>query len=355
MKKTRNLFVLKFRQEQLVPKALQNLQFKGMVYLSPDILSEATIQKAFRNNKSVLCTGISPELEIKYKAIAVGLVDDSEAYDCYTEINTDKDIAKQFASIAEYHNCDIGDHISNSSGLGGAPTPADCAYCQYLIDPRSEAGYPNNQMIYQNENFFVFTTLGQFILPYLLIIPKEHVVSYAELTESQRHDFFDVLDDVEYILKETYHVDNLLIWENGTGHGALGKAKDSVVHAHIHIAASKYTADDIGALSGYPMTKIRIEDLSSYGKHSYLLLRGKDNQDWRINDNPVLYIPRQYVRQLLAEEHGILGYGQWNWRLFPFSEKRKQATEDIYHMLANNLEHLPNRIRQNTQVLLSSL
>jgi len=354
MKKTRNLFVLKSRRKELVPKALQSLQFKGMVYLPSDVLSESAIQTAFFNNKSVLCTEISPDLELKYKAIVVRLVDFSDTYDCDTKINTSKDIAKQFESIAEQHNCDIGDHVSNSSGLNGAPRQTDCAYCQYLIDPRNEIGYPNNQMIYQNENFFAFTTLGQFVLPYLLIIPNEHVVSYAELTDSQRQDFLDVLDDIEFILKATYHVDNFLVFENGTGHGALGKAKDSVVHAHIHVVASQYTADDIERISGFPMTKTCLEDLSSYGKYSYLLLRGKNNRDWRINDNPALYIPRQYIRQILAEEHGINGHNQWNWRNFPFPEKRKQATEDIYKMLTENWEKLPDRIRQNTQVLLST-
>jgi len=82
----------------------------------------------------------------------------------------------------------------------------------------------------------------------------------AELTQEELNEFVTVLDDIKYILKLTYNCSNLLVWENGTGNKGIGKAKDSVVHSHLHIAPSNLSAKSIEEISGFDFTVETISD-----------------------------------------------------------------------------------------------
>ena len=109
-----------------------------------------------------------------------------------------------------FHIIDIyTDHKSNSSGLLERPTIKDCAYCNEIPKER--------RVFYKNDNFYVFPTYGEFIKGYLLIVPKEHVMSNAELSTEKRQEFLTVLEDISYILTLTYGAKDFLVWENGTG------------------------------------------------------------------------------------------------------------------------------------------
>ena len=341
MKKTRNLFVLTGHKQD-VQTALHKIEFKGVTVLYDEIVSYQAIFEVFANNKSVVCTSIPPLPAII--PILINIVNDNSSAYAENCINMNQeDIAGQFKNIADKYDCDIGDHKSNSSGLTDAPSAKDCAYCRYL---RHESKRPE-QTIYSSEHFFVMTTVGEFIPGYWLIIPYEHVMSNAEVDFSTQQELLTVIEDISYLLDLTYGNSTYLVWENGTGNSGRGKAKDSVVHAHPHIAPSTLTAEKIEELSGFHFEKISTEELSKYNLHSYLLVKDKANT-WRISNNPAVYIPRQYVRQLLAEEYGIPGE-QWNWREYPFEEQMMQSYYDMADAIRKNWDKLPERIKANTR------
>ena len=344
MKKTRNLFVL-LKGKEDSQTVLDELRFKGLVSFNSPNVSLQDINNVFKNNKSAVCI-CSPPSDFTEQFIPITITNSTEEFlenvDC---INLRLgDIAGQFQKIANNHNCDIGDHYSNSSGLNGIPSIKDCGYCNYIVNCENDYW---QRTVYSNENFFVIPTIGQFILGYLLIIPYKHIMSNAELTEAEMKDFMQVLEDVKYILELTYQTSNILVWENGTGNSGRGKAKDSVVHAHTHVAPSLLTADKIEAYSTFPLKEISTEEICNYNKHSYLLVQDIGNK-WRINDNPDVYIPRQYVRQLLADEYHIPGEC-WNWRTHQFLDMMMQTCNDISTALQDNWKTLPDRIKQATQ------
>lgn len=237
MKKTRNLFVLTGHKQD-VQTVLHKIEFKGVTVLYDEIVSYQAISEVFANNKSVVCISSPPLPAIT--PIQINIVNDnSSAYaENYINMNQE-DIAGQFKNIADKYDCDIGDHKSNSSGLTDAPSAKDCAYCRYL---RHESKRPE-QTIYSSEHFFVMTTVGEFIPGYWLIIPYEHVMSNAEVDFSTQQELLTVIEDISYLLDLTYGNSTYLVWENGTGNSGRGKAKDSVVHAHTHIAPSTLTAE----------------------------------------------------------------------------------------------------------------
>ena len=138
-----------------------------------------------------------------------------------------------------------------------------------------------------------------------------------------------------------------MVWENGTGNSGKGKAKDSVVHCHVHVAPSHITANKIEEISTFSLAAIKTNDIKNYNKQSYLLI--KDGTDsWKINNNPSVYIPRQYVRQILADEYGIPGE-LWNWREYPYSEQVYKTVTDITTCLKKNWNKLSPRIKSNTK------
>lgn len=339
MKKTRNLFVLTGCTQD-VKTALDHIKFKGVTVLADDNVTTQAISEVFANNKSVVCTDYPP---CNATPIVVNVVNNNTS--TFSENCIDisfGDIAGQFKSIADNFDCDIGDHKSNSSGLAGAPTASDCAYCRYL---RGESSLPE-RTIYSSEHFFAITTLGEFIPGYWLIIPYEHVMSNAEVDFSIQKELLTVIEDMCYLLNLTYGDSSYLVWENGTGNSGRGKAKDSVVHAHTHLVPSTLTAEKIEELSGFHFEKISTEELSKYSLHSYLLVKDTANT-WRISNNPAVYIPRQYVRQLVADEYGIPGE-QWNWRQYPFKEQMMQSYYDMANAIRKNWDNLPDRIKANT-------
>lgn len=332
MKQTRKIFVLNdytYEEEKIL---LQKLKFKALVVFYSKEVTVDELTDVFKNNKSALCISCVLPDNFEKKIIMC------------SNLKFDADIVEQFQDIANSYNCDIGDHKSNSSGLNGTPTVEDCAYCKFL------KGSPNvchHTILYSSTNFFVTCTLGQFINGYLLVIPYSHIMSSAELNESKRNEFITVLEDISYILKMTYNVSNVLVFENGTGNSGIGKAKNSIVHAHTHIVPSELNATAIKAISGFPFEEISFEQLPNYTKESYLLIQ-KSASSWLICQDSNLYIPRQYVRQLLADKYNIPGE-RWNWRVYHFEDKMNETDKQIMDALKKNWDKLPERIKHRTE------
>ena len=352
MKKTRNLFLL-VGSPQDIMSTLEAIQFKGLItnnYFNP--LFPENVKIAFDYNKSVIGSYDDFVGKIPKDAIVINVVPTARSHVCCSQqtiyLGETESIANQFEKIVDSLGLDIGDHKSNSSGSTDGPTKKDCAYCQYLKGHTQK----NERTIYRSENFFALPTLGQFITGYLLIIPYQHIMSFGELSAEHLEEFQIILDDIEYILKLTYpEAKDILIWENGSGTSGKGKAKDSVVHAHLHVARTRFlTADRIKNIAGFHFDELGIMDLPKFKDHSYLLMREQNKEKWLINNDPNLYIPRQYVRQLLAEEYNIPGEA-WNWRTHPFEEEMHQTVRDISSALQNNISLLPERIRNNTSFL----
>lgn len=340
MKKTRNLFVLT-GDKQDIEIALKHIQFKGVTILTENEVTLDAVSEVFANNKSIVCT-TSPSCKTFSIKIRVVNVPNPIFVDNYINISLGN-IEDQFENIASKHGCDIGEHKPNSSVLTSAPLKNDCPYCIYLQSNKLRP----EKLIYSSEHFFVITTLGEFISGYWLIIPFEHVMSNAELDFSVQKELLTVIEDMTYLLYLTYGFSNFLVWENGTGNSGKGKTKDSVVHAHTHIAPSNLTAEKIENLSCFNFETISTEELSKYNQNSYLLLKDTSNM-WRICSNPNLYIPRQYIRQLIAYEHGVIGE-RWNWRKYPYQEKMAQSYYDMAKTILRNWDTLPDRIKERTR------
>lgn len=70
-----------------------------------------------------------------------------------------------------------------------------------------------------------------------LIIPRRHVASFFDLTNDERQDMFNMVDEVKRILDERFHPDGYNIGVN------IGKAAgQSIFHVHLHLIP-RYSGD----------------------------------------------------------------------------------------------------------------
>ncbi len=354
MKKSRKLFVLS-GSERDVNIVIEELSCRYKALISANFCTENDICAIFNINKSIVCAqenfSILPNKFLK-DAICIKIINNwSINKNDLTQdfINIDAEsIPCQFKMIADKYNCDLGDETEDVFALTGNKIIKNCNLCAPCSS--SDNGKNINRVIYMNDNFFVMPTLGGFLKGDLLIIPKRHVFSIASLPKDFRSDFLKVLSDTKYILNLTYKVSDFLIWENGSNMHSKNIAKDSITHANVHIVpTSKVTAKIIKEKYNVPLSPISFDQLTNYSNASYLLLKSDDG--WEICSDPRFYIPRQFVRQVLAERYNIPG-DQWNWRIHPLIDSLNRTTDQITSALKANWSKLPNHIRENCRMFL---
>ena len=356
MKATRNLFLL-IGERTTVGSILKKLSFKGLVTAPLGTkVDNNYLDKVFDQNKSVVCysddyvenTGSEKTVQERriYRIYTSKIY--NQAHATILEGN-EEPIEKQFARVVSDFGCDIGDLKSNVPvSSDETASKATCAYCRY------QNGYAggNDRIIYQNNSFFVLATFGQFDNGQLIIIPNRHIMSNAELTAEELVEFKEALEDVEYLIKLTYSKDMILVWENGSGTAGKTKAKDSVVHAHVHVYPSVLTAEEVEETSGLKFKDISLNELEEYADVPYLLIRSEENHDvWKICPTNDVYVPRQYIRAYVAEKMGIKDE-TWNWRKYPFHDRIRETVLQIRDAVIANQDKLPERVRKNTACLL---
>lgn len=70
-----------------------------------------------------------------------------------------------------------------------------------------------------------------------LIIPRRHVASFFDLTQDERQDMFNMVDEVKRILDDRFHPDGYNIGVN------IGEtAGQSIFHVHLHLIP-RYSGD----------------------------------------------------------------------------------------------------------------
>ncbi len=345
MKKTRCAFCLVGENKELLNYVATLVgEFKATKLITGNV-TKSNVDQIFDCNKSIICTDTNIQ-NLAKTVVLIGVNNSSQMYNISIHNPDNKSnftsILKQFQEIAEHCNIDIGDHRSNATKEGPSQNPKDCVFCRYL------AGKPDHYQpsIYESPNFVVMGNTGHFVLGSLLIIPKKHIMSCAELNIEELNELNEVIWDSKYILRNIFKMDTLL-WENGSGTGGHGKDKSSIVHAHIHMNPCDMDCLKVSTEKGITPQCIEFSDLSKYQEESYLLIQNYDLK-WYIVSNPNLYIPRQYVRQLVAEHIGLPD-DLWNWRKYLFLDNVRVTTYMIRDYLLANKDNLPERIFKRTR------
>lgn len=179
-----------------------------------------------------------------------------------------------------------------------------------------------SRILAETDNFVVFPTTGGFVENYQLIVPKEHINCFGELSKEQLIELKSIILWQKQINRK-YFNSNSSMFEHGSLHPTNGSGK-SIVHAHLHIFPNNISLLDEIKKYNFNIQSIEgIEQLSVLCQKydNYLYYSDIDGRDYIITHEG---IPSQFLRMLFAKTQGI---EIWNWRDYPLIE-----------LIENNLE-----------------
>lgn len=299
-------------------------------------VNDEIVMNVYKHNKNVVHATTVYDISLaKYNPIIVKIVKGKSRFD--TMLLGLDNIMEDFPALMDSLNIDVGDHeIHDSAGV--RQNKCDCLVCR-IVEKRP---IRPEHILYETENFFAIPGLGAFFDGYIMICPKRHIMSFAELDEFEFEEFLQVLEDLKFILKSIYKKE-IFVFECGSGRNGGGKHSTSIVHAHIHLAPTNMPVLKCVQNSGIHPGLICPTDLCNYGEYPYMLYIDQTD-NWYIASDPNSYYPRQHPRQVIADYMG-LEKGQYNWRIYPHEDKLDIIAEEIYSFYRDNFETLPSWIK----------
>jgi len=192
-----------------------------------------------------------------------------------------------------------------------------CIFCNIQTNENNEL---IDKPLFKSDNFYIKLGKGMIIPGYLMIIPKEHVISMAYLTKEKLRKLFILLDETRNILEKTFN-EPVIFYEAGTS-GVRGvKFNNSIVHAHIHVAPISLSGENYSVL----IKEMFLEPfdyrncLQQLKGKPYSFLIDADNQGFA---SLVWDRQRQLFRKVLAKQVGK--ENAWNWR-----EEKNESIQNI--------------------------
>jgi len=182
-----------------------------------------------------------------------------------------------------------------------------CKFCNL-----PELGDSNFPVLFENNLFSIAVGKGTLKPGYLLLIPKRHVNSFAELNDDEMANYLKLMQEVKIIYDEKF--DQIpMTWENGSAQqNAGGFFENSIDHAHLHILPHKLSQrafEKINVDRHLKPVDITKGELQNYRDSYYLLYTDPQERAFisRTQDPE-----RQYIRKIVAEQEQIPR--AWNWR-----------------------------------------
>ena len=207
----------------------------------------------------------------------------------------------------------------------------DCYFCgKTKFSLNRNVNLPSNEsVIYQDENLFIAPDIAPLVKGHFLIIPHEHLLSFAEATDS----VVASLNKAKIFLKQrVFNREDVLFFEHGTVN--CSSSCDCVDHAHIHalpISLDVNSIDNHINNSGFVKAKKQIanrESLVDFFKLSQPYLYYELNKEGWIY--PVENIPSQFFREMIAFKLKI--EYNYNWKIQFRKEVSKQLFRDTLNM-----------------------
>ena len=183
-------------------------------------------------------------------------------------------------------------------------------------------------IIYESQNFFVVPELGALKQGFLMIVPKEHILSVAQFPERLMPEYYEVCRDVEEILLKAFNGRSVSFMEHGSGPSGKTSHKKSIVHAHTHVVVDFELKEKYQRM----VQMKKCEDISEASAVHYFSYQKSSDGQLMIAMNPEVYVQRQFPRQVMGEELG-LAPDQYNWRWYEFEEVTDATLYHINNML----------------------
>lgn len=217
----------------------------------------------------------------------------------------------------------------------------NCDYCsEFNGDPPStliEAGMPYPRILAQDDDFVLMPTVGCITEGYLILSPKDHFYSFAELDFGMLRKLPEIARRVIRELKVMYAAE-VLIAEHGSTYCETGAACCS--HAHLHfIPLEQGELEEVWLdyCSAGLLDRMEICDVSrlrSFKSKPYVLF-SKDAEKFAVWHEPDSdrRFGSQFCRKLVATRVDP-NKQMWNWRTHPFFENMRGTLDTLTHRIS---------------------
>jgi diadenosine tetraphosphate (Ap4A) HIT family hydrolase len=184
-------------------------------------------------------------------------------------------------------------------------------------------------ILHETSRFVVIPGVGAVCDGYVLIVPKEHVLSMGHLDRSHDAEIDDLLERLDSYLHKQYGK-SITAFEHGA-ESFRNRGGSCTDHAHMHVMPIGDEVDLLGPLRKefdmrpaqefFPALRSQVIER----KRPYLWLRTATGRMWTCDAPNAL---SQYVRRILVDQLGRPG--EWDWAVFPGTEYLR-ATISKFH------------------------
>lgn len=162
-------------------------------------------------------------------------------------------------------------------------------------------------VILESASFLVIPSFGPLNDSHVMLVPKRHVNSFAQLTDLEINEGFKVLGLLKSHISSK-RGENLIFFESGAGIST-SHSGGCIVHAHIHCVADSKVFDE-RLRSEIKLEPVKERDYSKACINTgYVWYRDAQENSYICN-SPML--PSQFLRYIYAQSCG--SSSAWNWR-----------------------------------------
>lgn len=183
-----------------------------------------------------------------------------------------------------------------------------------------------SRILRSTDNFLVIVDISPITRGHLLIIPREHYLSFGAVPQEQRPECDALISETIGVLTSFYSPP--IIMEHGSSNCLHGGA--CIAHAHLQVVPCNI--DILPAMHKFGPRMLmdfwHMSELAASDK-PYLYLRNQKG-DMYVAEN-IAGIEKQFIRKEIGIRMNI-PYPEWDWRL----NKRLQLLHETYHDLAGN-------------------
>ncbi len=211
----------------------------------------------------------------------------------------------------------------------------DCDFCKE-IEHKSEHKFRqiykniNSRIVGEDDLFVIMPTLGQLFKYSLLVLPKRHIETMAELNHNELIQLEELLGNIKNVLSDYGYV---ISFEHGAKKETGGSC--GIYHAHIHILP---VPDDLNLSQFF----YKENDVKKFDKltQCYESLNESSQYLMAMNNNGQIYsidisqdtttYPSQFFRQKIVDYYQL--DKPWNWREYQNVEDNILETIENIHI-----------------------
>jgi diadenosine tetraphosphate (Ap4A) HIT family hydrolase len=214
---------------------------------------------------------------------------------------------------------------------------SNCEFCIELSDfkkSRFAQIYNNIQrIVFSDKHFCIMPPLGQLFSGSLLLLPKAHYCSFAEIPSDLRVNLTQTINNIE---KRLQKFGKIILFEHGTtpeiGDGC------GIYHAHIHIIPIPSSISPEFLLGSKFKNFLNINDALSYvePQKPYLLYRGTNKRYFiKILTKR---LQSQYFRKKIHEYFNL--ESPWDWKKYKYEKKIIETINYLKNTDLNSVQEI---------------